>query len=206
MIPVHALVVPMYISVHTKLNLKRSSLYDISQFNEIYRQILGFTTLDELYEFLYKMIVETAEQMRKHLSSGSRVVVKRIIDYLNENYSGNICLDDLSKVVFMNPRYICRILKNETGKTYHEILTEIRINKAKEFLPDLQFRMYKIAEMVGFGDTKLFSHSIIGVSFTLGKTTVYSIRPISDGGLICCFTKPPFEMEVANLERLYICR
>jgi two-component system response regulator YesN len=157
------------LSIYSKFEIKQSTLYDMTRFNEVYKNILSSLTLEELYDYLHEYITNIGEQIKNKLATGSRLVVDKIIEFLHDHYMDDICLNDLSRVVYMNPRYICKIVKKETGKTYHEILTEIRIENAKKLLGDFQFRMYKIAEMVGYSDTRLFSQAfkkVTGISAT----------------------------------------
>jgi two-component system response regulator YesN len=49
------------------------------------------------------------------------------------------------------------MFKKELGKNFVDYLNEIRIEKAKELLKDVQYKAYEIAEMVGIPDAHYFS-------------------------------------------------
>ena len=83
--------------------------------------------------------------------------VDTVLEYLQKNYAEPISLDKLSRVVYLNPRYLCTIVKQDTGKTVYEHLTNIRIEKACELLCDPRRKMHQIAQMIGFSDPKIFN-------------------------------------------------
>uniref|UniRef100_UPI003FF055FD AraC family transcriptional regulator n=1 Tax=Eubacterium sp. TaxID=142586 RepID=UPI003FF055FD len=61
-------------------------------------------------------------------------VVKRIIAYMNENYSSHISLDQIAANMYLSPVYISKIFKEETGESPIRYLIKIRLEKAKEIL------------------------------------------------------------------------
>ena len=50
------------------------------------------------------------------------------------------------------------IFKEATGRTFTEVLIEVRIRNAKRLLRQTSLRNYEIAEKVGFSDPHYFSH------------------------------------------------
>lgn len=99
----------------------------------------------------------------------------KIIRYLNENYEKDITLKSLSDIFYLNSSYISQLIKNETGITYSQYLTELRIKKAKQLLKTTDMSLNQISEAVGFNDYFYFIKQfkkIVGV--TPGKYNVMS--------------------------------
>lgn len=63
----------------------------------------------------------------------------------------------LSKKLSVNPDYISRKLKYETGFSFKEWLTKLRIQKSTELLNSRKYTIYEIAEMVGYSNQHYFS-------------------------------------------------
>ncbi len=57
----------------------------------------------------------------------------------------------------VNPDYLSRKLKNETGMSFKGWLTELRIQKSIDLINKKQHKIYEIAEMVGYSNQHYFS-------------------------------------------------
>ena len=84
--------------------------------------------------------------------------IEKSITYLQSNIKENISLTHLAEVIHVNPSYLSALFRQETGKTFVEIKTEIKINFAKELLLDT-YKIYEVALMVGFENEKYFSRT-----------------------------------------------
>ncbi|WP_312642665.1 response regulator [Hydrogenoanaerobacterium sp.] len=90
--------------------------------------------------------------MRETQDASSASSFMKIIKYLNENYEKDISLKKLSELFHMNSSYVSQLVKNETGLTYSQYLTELRIGKAKQLLQTTNLSLNEISEAVGFND------------------------------------------------------
>lgn len=84
--------------------------------------------------------------------------VKKIITYINENYSHKISLDKIAQNMYLSPVYISKIFKEETGESPINYLIKIRLEKAKEILLQSNSNSIKeVATLVGYEDAYYFS-------------------------------------------------
>jgi AraC-type DNA-binding domain-containing proteins len=84
--------------------------------------------------------------------------VKKIINYLNENYENKISLDQIAHNMYLSPVYISKIFKEETGESPINYLIKIRLEKAKDILLGSDGGSIKsIANQVGYEDVYHFS-------------------------------------------------
>ena len=60
-------------------------------------------------------------------------------------------------MVYLSPAYLSRIFKKETGTSFNEYLSGVRIGKAKELLRHPELRLTDIAQMVGYEDQSYFA-------------------------------------------------
>lgn len=81
-------------------------------------------------------------------STGS--VVSNILSYINENYDKDLSLRELTKIFPFNPSYLSAVISKSTGKTFIEILTSVRMEKAAEFLVNTDYSISSICTMVGY--------------------------------------------------------
>lgn len=84
-------------------------------------------------------------------------LVRKAQAYIEENYAAIEGMAEVAKHFFVSPSYFCKIFKQYTQKTFTRFLTEVRIQKAKELMHDPQYKLYEIAEAVGYKNFQYFS-------------------------------------------------
>lgn len=80
-----------------------------------------------------------------------------ILEYVENNYTGRITIDQLCTMAHISRFYFCRVFKNITGKTLGEYLNQLRINKAESLLKDGAVNITEAAISCGFDDINYFS-------------------------------------------------
>ncbi len=80
-----------------------------------------------------------------------------IKNYLDENYSKKITLDNLAERFFINKYYLARIFKEQLGVSVMDYLLSVRITKAKNYLRFSSLSAEEIGTKVGIGDVYYFS-------------------------------------------------
>lgn len=78
-------------------------------------------------------------------------------DYINQNFTKEISLELLAEFIHLSPEHFSREFKKEFGKNFIDYLTDLRINKAKEYLRDGNYKTIEVSKMVGFNNEKYFS-------------------------------------------------
>lgn len=92
---------------------------------------------------------EPAGSIRDKLSS--------IRDYLNENYTHKILLEDLAEEFYVSKYHLSREFKNEYDITIGNYLLNLRIARAKELLRFSGMPIEEIAGECGISDTSYFT-------------------------------------------------
>lgn len=94
--------------------------------------------------------------------AGEDKLVYQIIGYLKGHISEEITLEILSQKFHVASSYISKKFKQETGMNYHDYLTRLRIDAAKELLLSSTCTVTEISEKVGFRDYRVFTKSFKG--------------------------------------------
>jgi len=85
--------------------------------------------------------------------------VSRARLYLEEHFSDpNLMLQDAAEAVHLSQSHLSTIFTQETGMTFTQYLTALRIAKAKELLENSEKRSSQIALDVGYIDAHYFSY------------------------------------------------
>lgn len=83
-------------------------------------------------------------------------LVRRAVAYLEQKFREDVTLEDVSAKFQANPSYLSRAIKKETGRGFVEILTELRLDTAKQLLERPDTKVYAVAEQVGYKDYSYF--------------------------------------------------
>lgn len=80
-----------------------------------------------------------------------------IVNYVEENYSEGISLDDISYHCGFNSVYLCRIFKQATGKTIVDFINYVKIQNCLKQLKDPQLSITQVAINCGFSNISHFN-------------------------------------------------
>lgn len=105
--------------------------------------------LDKVAEACRNIITRKEEQ-------ASGIITKAKV-FIENNYSKDISLDDVSRIVDISPYYFSKLFKEETGENFIEYLTNIRIEKAKKLLQNKEVSIKNICADTGYSDPNYFS-------------------------------------------------
>ncbi|WP_070000302.1 response regulator [Cellulosilyticum sp. I15G10I2] len=86
-------------------------------------------------------------------------VIRKARQYINEHYaSAGISLNTVAAEVALSPNHFSTVFSQETGETFIEYLTRIRIERAKHLLTATTMRSADIALAVGYNEPHYFSY------------------------------------------------
>ncbi|MGG6431626.1 helix-turn-helix domain-containing protein [Anoxybacillus sp. D401a] len=84
-------------------------------------------------------------------------VIEQVELFLHENYGYDVTLEEVAKYVHLTPYYFSKLFKKETGQTFIDYLTNLRIEKAKQFMRDEGLTVKEACYRVGYKDPNYFS-------------------------------------------------
>lgn len=90
-------------------------------------------------------------------SANTRYLAAKSIEILKANYCKDIDLKFVADQLYISTWHLSKLLKKETGSNFIDILNEIRIEESKKMLLLPQYKVYEIAEKVGYTDVPYFS-------------------------------------------------
>ena len=82
-------------------------------------------------------------------------IIRNAINYIQENFSNNLQIEDIATASNCSTSYLSRIFKKHLGKSPYCYLTEYRLFFAEKLLRN-QFSVTDVALMSGFGDCSVF--------------------------------------------------
>jgi len=85
------------------------------------------------------------------------VQVFSILTFMAQNYHEDISLNTLAEKYHFTTVYLSRLIKKETGYSFVDILTCIRLMNAVDLLKDSKCKIHIVCDKVGFKDQRYFS-------------------------------------------------
>lgn len=95
--------------------------------------------------------------------------LKNIITFVEENYSKEIKLEEISKLIKLSSSECCRFFKKATNQTLNEYILFYRINKAFDEIINTDKSLAEIAYDVGFNSQSYFSKKFLEIKNTSPK-------------------------------------
>lgn len=95
------------------------------------------------------------KKLRKEKICSIHVV--KCIDYMHDNLHSRITVTELAKQVHLNPSYLSRLFKKETGISISEYIQQLKIDAAKNMLIYSDFSPAQISSILAFPDQSYFT-------------------------------------------------
>ncbi len=83
--------------------------------------------------------------------------IRLAVEYINAHYAEQLSLEQVAAQVYLNPDYFSRAFKTETGQTFVNYLTDIRLQHSVRLLENTALRVQAIAQQVGYYNASYFS-------------------------------------------------
>ena len=84
-------------------------------------------------------------------------LIKESIAYIDKHYQEPMSVSDIARAVGTSTSYLSRIFKESTGETIIRTINHKRIEKAKIYLKDTDYKVYEVADILGFENVTYFS-------------------------------------------------
>jgi two-component system response regulator YesN len=101
----------------------------------------------ELYEVIRSFEYGSTEEQLEN----------RICRHVLENVDTNLSIEGISRVLFMNRKYISEVFRQKTGELLIEYITRVKMARAARLLCQSTRKTYGIALQLGYRDTEYFS-------------------------------------------------
>lgn len=133
------------------------------------RLLLFFKTLEILAVCKsYELLSNTGYINSVNKSDTHRI--NKVVNYMMDNYSGEVSIDKIAELVNMNKSSFCRYFKMRTNKTCTEFLNEIRIAHACKLLINSSLNVSQICYETGYNNISHFNRQFKLVTGVTAKT------------------------------------
>lgn len=132
-------------------------------------EIVGRAASGEVMKTMIgKLFTATMGLRNSHSRKKYSALLEEACAFIRENYQReDMSLNTVAAQVNISPSYFSTIFSGETGQTFVEYLTSVRLERAKELLMSSNMRTGEIGYEVGYKDSHYFSYifkKVVGCS------------------------------------------
>ncbi len=128
-------------------------------FSDLYEN--RFLLLSNVYHLFHYIKSEFMISEPTAILSKQEMKLKKITDYLRNNYSKPLSLQDLADVMDFTPQYLVTFMKQNLKQTFYEYLNHIRLKAAMEQLEYTKNPISNIAFTCGFPNLSAFQKTFV---------------------------------------------
>ncbi len=114
----------------------------------------------KLYEIFYLLFASELIQVFDVESQGKKYrALRRITEYINENFCENISLDTVAQVTGLSRYYVSHLFKELMNTTFVNYVNELRLTRAAMLLTTTDTPVIEIAGLSGFNNISNFNRA-----------------------------------------------
>ena len=144
----------LYLRIKEKINLVYNTLTIPFPTNST---VIDF--IEKKY-YMYEIIQFLSEQFEMIMNAtgnpSRNSVLDDILYYIDHNYQNNIKLETIAPLFGYNSAYLGKIFNKTVGESFNSYVDHIRIEHSKELLLQNSYKVYEIAERVGYRNVDYF--------------------------------------------------
>ena len=114
--------------------------------------------LPELKSMLEQHVRTVSDVIQAKRQAKEGNLIDRVMAYLEENMgNAEVGLSSTAAAFYVSSGHLGRLMKKETGQTFVEYMTQLRMRKAETLLKQTDLKGYEIGQQVGIPDPHYFS-------------------------------------------------
>ncbi|UQZ32812.1 AraC family transcriptional regulator [Paenibacillus sp. PK3_47] len=132
-------------------------LKDIREFSHVWmgKQPLYRMKARAIFQMIIYRLLSIAHHQEQPLMDPR---IHKAMAYIMDHYSENLSIAELAGLVGLNPVYLGKLFKQNTGSTCKEFLNRVRVNNAEMILSAGGFNVTEVAQHCGYHDVAYFSN------------------------------------------------
>lgn len=116
-------------------------------------------TWDEIKNFLSVTAYDAVAYIQLSRKGDHYSLIQKAKKYCMENIAGDITLESAADYVGMNRSYFANVFKKETGQTFWNYLTDLRMDTAKCLMETTELKVCTIGIQVGYKNSSHFGRT-----------------------------------------------
>ncbi|SEO46913.1 AraC family transcriptional regulator [Paenibacillus sp. OK076] len=123
---------------------------------DLYHEYTNLHDVLAYRSWLVESVTTFVKETEKRNSERAVSTIELAKQYIEANLSEDLSLEAVGTKVFLSPKYLSKLFKEEMGVTYTDYVTSRRMEQAKVLMENNNMTIDRIASSVGYGTTAYF--------------------------------------------------
>lgn len=131
-----------------------------------YRTLYKMTTMEQVIDWLIYFRDSLCDIFTEHKKEFRKPIVSQVKHYIKEHVTEHLSLNEVAAVFAISPNYLSQLFKKYNDVGYNDYVTQCKIDEARKLLSSGSYKVYEVAEMLGFVSAFYFSKvfkKVVGV-------------------------------------------
>lgn len=111
----------------------------------------------DLIKILMNLALDAVSEDSKQMLTKKQFTFHKIRNYLSENFHQGVTREQAARIFGLNPSYLSRLFREESGESFHDALLKIRLEYAVFLLKNTDYNIGEITQKCGYSSSTFFS-------------------------------------------------
>ena len=131
----------------------------VSVLDNMEATLAEITTVEQFRDQLQGILIGALTYRDSQANHQHGLMLQQVHDYIDQHYmDADLSLNEVASRVSLSPSHFSTVFSQETGQTFKEYLTEVRMRHAKELLRSTTLKSFEISYQIGYSDPHYFSY------------------------------------------------
>ncbi|MFQ3549154.1 MAG: helix-turn-helix domain-containing protein [Armatimonadota bacterium] len=112
---------------------------------------------EELCSWLVSMLERAMDAIKKNRQYPNSTLLSEALRYMKEHLNENISRDEVAEIACLSPSHFSRVVKQTLGFSFTDLLSRMRVERAREMLLNTDKNLIQISIECGFNDQSYFT-------------------------------------------------
>lgn len=145
-----------YLLFIAKNNSEIRSLFRGALIESIYSDDYSNSCLISLVNLIFANLLRNYSQTLKYYDYSMGSDFSLVLQYIEHNYN-SLTLSELAEIFHYSEPYLSTLIRENTGRSFTDLIRELRLADAKNYLLNTSKKVGEIAELVGYNSADHFS-------------------------------------------------
>lgn len=123
----------------------------------LWKKILNFESIQDIKTLITNLLTTAMNYLNNQENIHHHKIVHDIKKIIETEYAAIENVSEITEKLYLSKNHANSIFKSYTGKNIFDYLIRTRMEKAKVFLKDERFKVYEVAQMVGYKNNAYFT-------------------------------------------------